>query len=91
MFATSKAVKKVGKCVKCGGDVVANSKAYSCVERCGFVVWRSIASKAISEAQVTKLLEKGKTDKIKGFKGKAGKEFDAVLVIKSDFTVGFEF
>jgi DNA topoisomerase-3 len=55
------------------------------------VIWKSIAKKAITAAQAKKLLEKGKTDKIKGFKSKAGKDFEAVLTVKSDFSVGFEF
>ena len=38
-----------------------------------------------------KLLEKGKTDLIKGFKSKAGNEFDAYLILKDDKTTGFEF
>ena len=29
------------------------------------------------------LLEKGRTGKIKGFKSKSGKEFDAVLIFKN--------
>ena len=49
------------------------------------------ASKAISKAQAVKLLAKGKTDLIKGFTSKAGKPFDANLVLKEDKTVGFDF
>jgi DNA topoisomerase-3 len=81
----------VGKCPRCGADVVENSKAYSCRERCLFVIWKTIAQKTITEAQAKKLLESGKSDKIKGFKSKAGKDFDAVLVVMKDFTVGFDF
>ena len=83
----------IGRCPKCGENVVENSKAYSCVggKKCGgFFMWeKKIASKTIPVAQIKKLLEKGKTDKIKGFKGKKG-EFEAALVLKDDFTVGFE-
>ena len=83
--------KPFGRCPKCGGDIFPNSKAYSCAKRCGFVVWRTIAQKAITEAQAKKLLESGKSDKIKGFKSKVGKDFEAVLVVNKDFTVGFDF
>jgi DNA topoisomerase-3 len=83
--------KPFGRCPKCGGDIFPNSKAYSCGKRCGFVIWKSIAQKTITEAQAKKLLESGKSDKIKGFKSKAGKDFEAVLVVNKDFTVGFDF
>jgi DNA topoisomerase-3 len=92
MFSAPK--ETIGKCPKCGGEVCETPKAYSCTndrEKCGFIIWKSVASKAISETQIKKLLEKGKSDKIKGFKSKAGKEFEAALILKGDFTVGFEF
>ena len=89
-FSSSSGANIIGKCVKCGGDVIENSKAYSCGKRCGFVIWKTIASKSISAAQAIKLLEKGKSDKIKGFKGGKG-DFEAFLIVKKDFTIGFEF
>ena len=45
----------------------------------------------ICKRTTKKLLEKGKTDLIKGFKSKAGNEFDAYLILKDDKTTGFEF
>jgi len=82
---------KIGVCPKCKSDIVANSKAYSCVARCGFVVCREIAKKTIPEVQAKKLLERGKSDEISGFISKTGNEFTAKLVLKVDFSVGFEF
>ena len=38
-------------------------------------------AKAIATEKVIRLIEKGKTSLIKGFKSKAGKEFDAYLVV----------
>ncbi|MBQ3885208.1 MAG: topoisomerase C-terminal repeat-containing protein [Ruminococcus sp.] len=55
------------------------------------MIWKSIAGKSISAAQVKKLITKKKTDLIKGFKGKSGKEFNAYLILKNDFSTGFEF
>ena len=37
------------------------------------------------------LLEKKKTTLKKGLKGKSGKTFDAYIILKSDFTTGYEF
>lgn len=58
---------------------------------CGFQVWKRMAGRAVSAAQVRKLLARGKTDVIKGFVGKSGKPFDARIVLKDDKTLGFEF
>ena len=85
-----KSQEKIGKCPKCGGTVIENSKAYSCGKKCGFVIWKTIAKKAITAEMAIQLLEHGKTDKIAGFKGKNG-DFEAMLVVKSDFTIGFKF
>lgn len=88
----------VGKCPKCGKDVVERKICWSCSAGqgvCDFVVWKKMGSKdapkTITETQVKKLLSKGKTDLIKGFTGNSGKKFDAYLVLRPDKTVGFEF
>ncbi|MDE5771943.1 MAG: DNA topoisomerase 3 [Ruminococcus sp.] len=83
----------IGKCPKCGKNIYEYPKSYSCEDRsCGFVVWKSINGKTISEAQVKKLLEKGRTDLIKGFsKRNSNEKFEACLAVKLDYSVGFEF
>lgn len=82
------------KCPVCQkGSVTENSKAFGCSEYkngCKFVIWKNIAGKMISASDAAKLLTKGKTGLIKGFKGKSGKSFDAILKyengeIKFDF------
>ena len=86
--------ESLGACPKCGKDVLTTAKAYSCCggkDGCGFIIWKSIAGKTLSAAQAKKLITKKKTDLIKGFKGKSGKEFNAYLILKDDFTTGFEF
>lgn len=84
--------QSIGKCPICGKPVYENSKAYSCGDRnCDFVIWKSICSKTISESQAKKLLENGKSDLIKGFKKKSGDTFEAYLVLKVDYSVGFDF
>lgn len=92
--AFAKKVNEIGVCPKCGKNVLETAKAYSCCggrNGCGFIIWKTIASKNISVAQAKKLIEKKKTDLIKGFKSKTGKEFNAYIVLKEDFTTGFEF
>jgi DNA topoisomerase-3 len=72
-------------------------KGIGCNKECGFVAWRSVAQKKLTDAQLIALIEKGKTSLIKGFTSKAGKQFDARVVLKPDLTTlttlttGFEF
>lgn len=81
-------------CPVCGKPIRENSKAFGCTgwkEGCTFTIWKTIAGKTLTENQVKALLEKGKTNLIKGFKGKSGKSFDAYLVLDSNHKVTFEF
>lgn len=90
----TKQSSEVGKCPACGGAVVEREKGFSCSKYretgCNFIIWKKIAGKSISVSNATKLLKEGKTPKIKGFKGSKG-PYDAVLILKSDNTVGFDF
>jgi DNA topoisomerase-3 len=46
---------------------------------CEIKVWATIAGKTLTEAQAESLFEAGKTQVLKGFKSKAGKDFEAAL------------
>ncbi|MBM7854922.1 DNA topoisomerase-3 [Desulfohalotomaculum tongense] len=86
-------IEPLGKCPLCGKNVVEGKKGYGCSgykEGCKFVIWKEIAGKKITAKQAKDLLKKGKTGIIKGFKSKAGKKFDAALVMENG-KVGFEF
>jgi DNA topoisomerase III len=82
---TSKATlgKPVGTCKLCGGTVIDKGMFYGCANyaktKCSFTISKKILGKTISQANVKKLLQQGKTNVIKGFK-KGEKTFDAVLV-----------
>lgn len=84
----------VGTCPKCGANVFERNKGYFCSkgrDACGFVLWKKIAGREITGAQAVKLLTSKKTGLIKGFTAKSGSSFDAFLVLKPDYTIGFEF
>jgi DNA topoisomerase-3 len=88
--------KSIGKCPLCGGAVVERDKAYGCSKyretRCGFTIWKVLGEKKITKAQAIALLTKGKTDLIKGFKGKtSGKVFDARLQLDESGNVKYLF
>jgi DNA topoisomerase III len=83
--AKSKATlgKPIGTCKLCGGTVIDKGAFYGCANyaktKCSFTISKKILGKTISQANVKKLLQQGKTNVIKGFK-KGEKTFDAVLV-----------
>ena len=84
-------------CPFCGARVIKGKFGYFCSAKkdtgCPFSVGKEYCGKAISDAQAIRLIEKGKTALIKGFKKKDGKgEFDAYLVVdKAAKKIKFEF
>jgi DNA topoisomerase-3 len=74
--------------------VIEYPRSYGCSgyrEGCKFAIWKEIAKKKITAKQASDLLVKGKTGELKGFKSKAGKDFQAILVLGADGKVGFDF
>ena len=83
-----------GICPKCkSGKMIPSMKAVSCEDRdgCGFIIWKTMCGKNLTDSHITQLIEKGKTSVIKGFTAKSGSKFDAALFIKDDFSIGMEF
>ncbi len=84
----------LGPCPVCGAEIKDFPKSYSCSrwkEGCQFTIWKVVAKKKLSESQVKKLMSDKKTDLIKGFKSKAGKPFEAYLIMNKEGKVEFEF
>ncbi|GER68074.1 DNA topoisomerase [Weizmannia acidilactici] len=79
--------KKMGKCPKCGGDIVDKGNFYGCSayqkSGCTFTLPKVILGKKISQANVKKLLAGEETNLIKGFK-KNEKAFDAKLKLEQE-------
>jgi DNA topoisomerase-3 len=85
---------QLGKCPRCVGEIVDFPKSYSCSrwkEGCGFTIWKYVAKKKLSESHVKSLIQNGKTNLIKGFKSKSGKNFDAKLILNPEGKVEFQF
>lgn len=58
---------------------------------CGLPVFRIKAGKTLSDAEITELLTKGRTEVIKGFNNKQGKAFSAAVAFDAEFNTVFEF
>jgi DNA topoisomerase-3 len=87
----------VGKCPKCGGRVFDTEAAYLCEKSqaekraCKFKVNKVIAQQPIEPAQASKLLAENRTDLLTKFISKAGRPFEAYLVMDDMGKVTFEF
>ncbi|WGM03515.1 type IA DNA topoisomerase [Arsenophonus nasoniae] len=80
-------------CPNCNKALLDKPKLVVCEAQCGFKIWKTVCEKTLTPKQVETLVKKGKTGIIKGFKSKAGKNFDAALILQ-DKTTGatrFEF
>jgi DNA topoisomerase-3 len=69
--------ESLGKCPKCGGDVVKGKYGAYCKNRCGMNVGRAMGA-VLSDSQIKSMLE-GKKTLVKGLKGKKG-SYDAYLI-----------
>ena len=80
-------------CPKCGNESVGiYTKVAKCRhESCGFHVFREVCGIHLSEDNIRDLMRSGRTPILKGLTSKAGKKFNARLVLKDDYTTTFEF
>lgn len=71
----------LGSCPVCAAPVREGPRAFVCDtgRACTFVVFKTMSQRKISPRMVKQLLEKGRSDIVKGFKSKAGKAFEAAL------------
>ena len=83
----------VYRCPKCGQQSVGiYAKVAKCRhETCGFHVFRDVCGIHLSEDNIRDLISSGRTPILKGLTSKAGKKFNARLVLKDDYTTTFEF
>ncbi|RAN80580.1 hypothetical protein B5P42_13600 [Bacillus sp. SRB_331] len=84
----------VGKCPKCGKEIVNRKTFYGCngyKESCKFSLPGEFLGKKISETNAKKLLEGKKTGLVKGMVGKKEKPFDAYLKLSQSGRIELEF
>jgi DNA topoisomerase-3 len=88
----------LGVCPKCSGAVYEHGMKYICEhsvgpnKHCDFNTGKVILQQEISEEQVKKLLDTGKTDLLTNFKSqRTGRIFKAYLVRQESGKIGFEF
>lgn len=80
-------------CPKCKSQqLIIRDKIIKCPEDiCGWLQFRNVCGVQIGISDIETLINKGKTSLIKGMKSKAGKKFDAYIVLDSNCRTSFEF
>jgi len=81
------------QCPKCRtNQLLIRDKIVKCPDdKCGWVQFRMVCGVQLSIADITHLINKGKTPLIKGMKSKAGKIFNAFIVLNDKGETNFEF
>ena len=83
----------VYRCPKCGQQSVGiYAKVAKCRnEGCDFHIFREVCGIHLSEDNIRDLISSGRTSTLKGLTSKAGKKFNARLVLGEDYITFFEF
>ncbi len=92
--SNKKSKTKLGLCPICHNIVVENKAGYGCCgykDGCKFFIGKNIAGRDISKSEAKQLLDNGETGLLQGFVSRAGKNFNAKLVLDSERKIKFEF
>ena len=83
----------VYRCPKCGQQSVGiYAKVAKCRNKdCNFHIFREVCGTLLSEENIRDLLTTGRTPILNGLTSKAGKKFNARLILNEDYTTSFEF
>ena len=82
--------ESVGKCPRCGGNVVEKKQGYFCETRdCGFALWKnskffSAKKKQLTKAVAAALLKDGRVTLTGCWSEKTGKTYDATVFLDDD-------
>ena len=81
------------QCPKCKqGTMQFFGKEVRCSNKeCGMPVFKQVAGKLLTDADITDLLTKGKTRTLNGFTSKQGKSFSAAIAFDENFNTKFVF
>jgi DNA topoisomerase-3 len=83
----------LGTCPLCGSEVVEQPRSYGCSgwrDGCKFAIWKEIAGKPISPSTARALLRRGQSPRLKGFRSRSGRTFEARLKLEEG-AVRFDF
>ena len=70
------------ECPCCSEKLKENDSSLYC--GCGFKLWKTTCGKTLTSEQIENIINSGDSGLIKGFKNKAGKKFDAHIIVDTD-------
>jgi DNA topoisomerase III len=90
---TSSVGDELGICPICRTAVRESPRAYVCENGrdCSFVIFKKVASRSVSPGLVKLLLSGRRSQMLKGFRNKKGKQFQAALTLDEEGRVAFCF
>ncbi len=71
-------------CPNCGNTLMEDDRAIKC--DCGFSFWKTTCGVTLTDEQIARFFETEETGVVKGLTSKAGKKFDANIVLNEDRT-----
>ncbi|MGD1088106.1 MAG: DNA topoisomerase III [Verrucomicrobiota bacterium] len=77
-------------CPKCGDEIHENYKKFQC-QKCGFALWKIVASRQLEISEVEELISKGVVGPLQGFRSKRGFPFAAIIKMNAEFKPEFDF
>lgn len=87
VFVREEAHESSYTCPKCGAPLSEDGWKFTCTTAgCGFKFWKTACGKALTKAQIDSFFKTKDTGLVKGMKSKAGKLFNAHLVLNEDQT-----
>lgn len=101
----SRVTESFGPCPRCGQPVVKTGKVWQCSTNkrekqpdgtwkdaggCGWKLFSTIAGKTLTDANARRFLADGRI-RLKGFISKAGRKFDAMLILDKEGGARFKF
>ena len=87
LFPPNHKGESIGKCPRCGSEVIENKKGFCCENRaCHFALWKenkffTIKKKTLTKSIAIDLLKKGETSLAGCHSEKTGKTYDAIVIL----------
>lgn len=87
LFPPNRKGESIGKCPRCGSEVIENKKGFCCEDRaCHFALWKenkffTIKQKTLTKSIAIDLLKKGEASLTGCYSEKTGKTYDAIVIL----------
>ena len=77
-------------CPRCGGRIDENYRKFACTA-CDFALWKVVAGRRLEASEVESLIGTRSIGPLQGFRSRMGRPFAAILRLRDDLGVEFDF